>query len=68
MVKHRDRLWNDNQLLRDYLRAHPSVAAAYSRAKKQAWLGGARTLLGYSEAKAGEMTTLLENARRWSCG
>ena len=68
VVKHRDRLWNDNVLLRDYLRAHPMIAAAYARAKKQAWSGGARTLLAYSAAKAGEITTLLENARRWSCG
>jgi GrpB-like predicted nucleotidyltransferase (UPF0157 family) len=67
-VEYRGRLWNDNVLFRDYLRAHPMIAAGYSRAKKEAWFNGARTLLAYSEAKAAEMTALLENARRWSAG
>ena len=68
VVEYRGQLWKDNMMLRDYLRVHPTVAAAYPRAKKQAWLGGARTLLAYSEAKSGEMTTLLASARRWSAG
>lgn len=68
VVEYRGRLWNDNVLLRDYLRAHPKIAAGYARAKKEAWFTGARTLLAYSEAKAAEMTALLESARRWSAG
>ena len=68
VVECRGRLWNDNVLLRDYLRAHPVIAAGYSRAKKEAWFNGARTLLAYSEAKAAEITALLEGARRWSAG
>lgn len=68
VVEYRSRLWNDNVLLRDYLRAHPMTAAGYSRAKKEAWLNGARTLLAYSKAKAAEMTALLDSARRWGAG
>lgn len=68
VVEYRSPLWSDNVLIRDYLRAHPTVAEGYSRVKKQAWLAGARTLLAYSEAKAGEMTALLERARQWSAG
>jgi GrpB-like predicted nucleotidyltransferase (UPF0157 family) len=68
VVECKGRLWNENVLLRDYLRAHPTIAAGYARAKKEAWFNGARTLLAYSEAKAAKMTALLENARRWSAG
>jgi GrpB-like predicted nucleotidyltransferase (UPF0157 family) len=68
VVEYRGRLWIDNVLLRDYLRAHPIVAASYSRAKKEAWFKGARTLRAYSEAKAAEMTALLDSARRWGAG
>lgn len=67
VVEYRGPLWNDNVLLRDYLRTHPMIAAGYSRAKKEAWLNGARTLLAYSDAKAAEVTALLERARRWKC-
>ena len=68
VVEYGGRLWNDNVLLREYLRAHPLIAARYSRAKKEAWFNGARTLLAYSETKAAEMTALMDGARRWGAG
>jgi len=68
VVEWKGQLWRDNLMLRDYLRANPSIAAGYSRAKKEAWSGGARTLLAYSAAKAAKMTALVESARQWSAG
>lgn len=58
-------LWRDNLLLRDYLRGHPAVALAYGRRKSDVWNAGARTLLAYSAAKAGEVAALLDAARKW---
>ena len=66
VVDRKSRLWSDNMILRDYLRAQPDVAAEYSRAKLAAWSGGARTLIAYSAAKGEEMASLLKRAREWS--
>lgn len=66
VVEWKSRLWNDNLMLRDYLRAQPDVAVEYARAKKSAWDGGAHTLLAYSAAKGEAMASLLERARAWS--
>jgi GrpB-like predicted nucleotidyltransferase (UPF0157 family) len=65
VVEWRGRLWTDNLLLRDYLRAHRAVAAAYSQSKRAAWSSGARSLLAYSAAKAATMEEMLESAREW---
>jgi GrpB-like predicted nucleotidyltransferase (UPF0157 family) len=65
IVEWRGRLWKDNLLLRDYLRAHPAAAAAYSQSKRAAWSSGARSLLAYSAAKAATMDEMLESAREW---
>jgi len=57
--------WRDNLALRDYLRAHPEDAAAYTAAKRAAIAGGATTLVAYSAAKANVLATLVEKARAW---
>ncbi|WP_438016936.1 GrpB family protein [Sorangium sp. So ce315] len=58
-------LWHDNLLLRDFLRAHEAAAAEYARSKQEAWEGGARTLLAYSERKRHAVSALLDGAKRW---
>lgn len=55
-------LWRNNVLIRSFLRANPQVAARYMAVKRQAWDGGATTLLEYSNAKASFMTELLNAA------
>ena len=68
VVQWKGQLWNDNLMLRDYLRANPAIAATYSRAKREVWCEGARTLLAYSTAKVAKITDLMERARQWSAG
>jgi GrpB-like predicted nucleotidyltransferase (UPF0157 family) len=68
VVEWKGPLWNDNLMVRDYLRANPSMAEAYAETKRRLWVGGARTLLAYSTAKAAQMTALVEQATRWSAG
>jgi GrpB-like predicted nucleotidyltransferase (UPF0157 family) len=58
-------LWNDNVVVRDYLRARPDAAARYAEAKRQAWQQGARTLLSYSSSKSSHVASLLADARQW---
>ncbi|HWA71045.1 MAG TPA: HAD-IA family hydrolase [Polyangiaceae bacterium] len=58
-------LWCDNLLLRDYLRSHPSAALLYAQRKNEILSKGADRLLSYSAAKAPEVSTLLEAARKW---
>lgn len=65
VVEWQGRLWNDNLMFRDYLRAQPAAAAVYSHAKREAWSGGARSLLAYSAAKAVTMAELMKRAREW---
>ncbi|MFF2075307.1 GrpB family protein [Kitasatospora sp. NPDC058162] len=56
------RLWADNLLFRDHLRAHPEAAARYARAKREA-AGATGRLLAYSEHKAATVAELLAEAR-----
>jgi len=58
-------LWRDNITVRDYLRSHPEVAASYGQTKLRVWTDGARTLLGYSEAKSSHIGSLVAAAKRW---
>jgi len=60
-------LWRDNLAVRDYLRAHPEIAAQYADAKQQAHAAGARALLAYSDAKDGYVAALVKHATQW-CG
>jgi GrpB-like predicted nucleotidyltransferase (UPF0157 family) len=63
LAAHGGDLWNDNLALRDYLRAHPDVALAYSEEKKRALAAGA-TLLAYSKNKADFVSTLVARSKR----
>lgn len=60
-------LWNDNILLRDYLRSHPQVAREYGEQKRHAIASGANRLLSYSESKAAFVAALMAKARNWRC-
>lgn len=62
------RLWRDNLLLRDFLRANPEEADLYDRRKRELVAGGAATLLRYSEQKEALVTELLRRAESWSRG
>jgi GrpB-like predicted nucleotidyltransferase (UPF0157 family) len=63
LVQEDGELWRANLAFRDYLRAHPDEAAAYAAAKREAFAGGARTLLAYSAAKAAAVDAILQKAR-----
>jgi GrpB-like predicted nucleotidyltransferase (UPF0157 family) len=52
-------LWNNNLLLRDFLRTHPEEARRYADEKLRAFRAGHRMLLAYSAAKASLITELL---------
>lgn len=58
--------WNAQLIVRDYLRAHPQEAAAYSHHKREAYEAGSRMFSTYSQAKGPFLTGLLERARQWS--
>jgi GrpB-like predicted nucleotidyltransferase (UPF0157 family) len=57
--------WNNNLTLRDYLRSHPEVAACYAAHKRQIYENGDKTLLAYSDEKAGIMRELLTKSLQW---
>jgi GrpB-like predicted nucleotidyltransferase (UPF0157 family) len=57
--------WNNKLTLRDYLRSHPEVAACYAAHKRQICQNGAKTLLAYSDEKAGIMRELLTKSLQW---
>jgi GrpB-like predicted nucleotidyltransferase (UPF0157 family) len=59
-------LSDDNRMIRDYLRAHPTAAREYADAKARAVEQGHVDLLSYSDAKAGQVAAIREAARAWS--
>jgi GrpB-like predicted nucleotidyltransferase (UPF0157 family) len=61
-VAHNGDHWFKNIALREYLRTSDSGRARYIAAKQHAIEAGARTLLSYSEAKAGVMAALIVEA------
>ena len=61
-------LWEQNLVLRDYLRENSPAAEDYGRSKVAAWQSGADTLLVYSNHKAAEIAALIEAARKWRAG
>jgi len=66
VVQYRGELWNNNLLLRDYLREHPEEAQRYSDMKKRILERGAQTLLSYSDRKHALVSGLLERAAAWA--
>ena len=62
------RLWGDNLLLRDFLKAHPTEARRYSDEKLRLFHAGHRTLLAYSAAKESTVVELLATAHRCNQG
>lgn len=65
VVTYAGKLWRDNILLRDYLRAHSEEAVRYARAKDQIVEAGTHTLLAYSAAKHEIIQDLLAHAQAW---
>ena len=66
VVLHGGELWQDNVLLRDFLRANPQEAQRYAQRKREAVAAGATTLLRYSEEKGPLVDELVERARLWA--
>jgi cytochrome P450/GrpB-like predicted nucleotidyltransferase (UPF0157 family) len=61
--------WERTHLLfRDYLRAHPAARDAYAAVKREAARLWRDDRWGYTEAKAGLILDLLEQAERWASG
>ncbi len=58
-------LWQDNLLVRNYLRMHPEEVQQYATIKHQAVKGSRDSLLGYQEYKRAYMQQLKTRARRW---
>ena len=61
-VRWNGRLWRDNLLLRDFLRANPEEARRYERRKRELVARGVSTLPGYSEQKEALLQDLLRRA------
>jgi GrpB-like predicted nucleotidyltransferase (UPF0157 family) len=57
--------WGEQLAVRDFLRAHPDEAAAYSAVKRLNYRHGARLFSSYSQAKEPYLAALRERARRW---
>lgn len=62
VVEHGSTLWQDNLLLREYLRHDADARRRYASAKRRA-AQEASTLLAYSERKAAVVAQLLDEAR-----
>ena len=61
-VRWNGRLWRDNLLLRNFLRANPEEARRYERRKRELVTQGTSTLLKYSEQKEALIRDLLQRA------
>lgn len=59
-------LWNNNLLIRDYLRAHFDAALRYTKFKSSLISAGHRDLLTYSSGKKAFMDELLNAAKAWA--
>ena len=62
VVEHQGPLWADNIMFRDYLRAHPAVAARYCEVKRQA-AEETGMLTAYSALKAATVVEIMREAR-----
>ncbi|BFT74075.1 GrpB family protein [Paenibacillus sp. P36] len=63
ITQYKSDLWNDNLILRDYLRNYPNEARQYSEHKLAAYQKGFRTLLAYSDHKSEFVLELLNRAK-----
>jgi len=59
-------LWQNNILIRDYLRTHSEAAISYSRHKQTIISSGTNKLLAYSKQKTDFMQDLLRQAQNWA--
>ncbi len=66
MTEINGQFWEAQLLLRDYLRAHPHEAAAYSESKKAVYGSGAHLFSSYSQAKGPFLAALKERAEAWN--
>ena len=66
VVQWRSQLWQDNILLRDYLRVHSQAVHRYEQHKYELMRQGVSTLLKYSERKSTLIAELLAQARAWN--
>jgi GrpB-like predicted nucleotidyltransferase (UPF0157 family) len=57
--------WNTQIIIRNFLRAHPAEAAAYSAFKQSTFSGGARLFSTYSQAKGPFLEALKDRAHQW---
>jgi GrpB-like predicted nucleotidyltransferase (UPF0157 family) len=58
--------WRDQLIIRDFLRAHPDEAAAYSAHKRSIFAEGSRLFSNYSQAKGPFLAKLKERAVQWN--
>ena len=58
-------IWNNNILLRDFLRSNKDEAMRYSELKKMIISEGVNNLLEYSERKADFINEILKKANEW---
>ncbi|UIO45414.1 GrpB family protein [Brevibacillus brevis] len=65
VVSYEGALWNDNLILRNYLRAHKEEAFRYGEFKKQIMQKGALTLLDYSNQKNEFVREVLARVKAW---
>ena len=63
VVAHDGALWENDLLLRDFLRTHPAEARAYAAAKRLAATEAPDSLVRYSELKADAIGALVRRAR-----
>lgn len=59
------KFWSTQMIVRDFLRAHPAEAAAYSESKRVTYAGGSRLFSTYSQAKGPFLAGLIERADQW---
>lgn len=65
LVIYESELWNNNIIIRDYLRTHPDEAKKYGAIKSEIISKGINTLLEYSDRKNAYILELLNKAKSW---
>ena len=65
VVGYGEPIWNNNLILRDYLRVHDEEAKWYGDLKREIVRNGVETLLDYSDQKSEFVSRLLERAQSW---